>query len=167
VARAAKRRRDQEAGELVVGHCDWRVENVRLEDGRVSAVYDWDSLSVLREPALVGAAAHAFTSNWAEPDRVQLPTLDEALAFAGDYERARGRPFGEEERAALRASLVYSMAYTARCEHSNELTDMGRRPPAPPASPEVPPGTARAFLLAHAPELLGEALTAGRRHPPR
>jgi hypothetical protein len=153
-AAAAKRVRDREVGDLVVGHSDWRVEHARFEAGRVSAVYDWDSLTVMREPVLVGAAAHAFTSNWTEPSRPQFPTLAEALAFVSDYEQARGRPFDEEERTVLRASLTYSMAYTSRCEHSNALTDFGRRPPAR-VIPEIPPGSARAFLRSHAAELLG------------
>ena len=47
------------------------------------------------------------------------------------------------------------MAYSARCGHSDALTDMGRRPPRRAASPEIPEGTGQAFLAAHAEELLG------------
>ena len=47
--------------------------------------------SIAREPALVGAAAYAFTANWSREDLVYLPTLEEALAFVADYEEARGR----------------------------------------------------------------------------
>jgi hypothetical protein len=43
-----------------------------------------------------------------------------------------------------RASLVYTMPYTARCEHSDAPEDS-----MPPA------GTARAFLDEHAADLLG------------
>jgi hypothetical protein len=143
------------AGAWVVGHADWRVEHLRFERGAVSAVYDWDSVRIDREPALVGAAAYAFTANWSREDLVYLPTLEEALAFVADYEEARGRPFTAAEHRSARASLVYMMAYSARCGHSDALTDMGRRPPDPAAPPpEIQPGTGQAFLAAHAEELL-------------
>jgi hypothetical protein len=58
------------------------------------------------------------------------------------------------------------MAYTARCEHSDVVTDMGRRAPAAgggtrPAA--VAGGGARAFLAVHAAELLGTET--GPTHP--
>ena len=156
IAARARRVRDTAAGDVVVGHTDWRVENMRLaSDGSVSAVYDWDSIAVQREPVLVGGAAHLFTSDFRVPDRAQLPTRDEALAFIADCEAARGTPFGGGEHAAARAALVYAMAYTARCEHSDLLTDMGRAPARPERAAEpVPPGSARAFVAAHAEALL-------------
>jgi hypothetical protein len=79
-------------------------------------------------------------------------------AFLADYEAARGAPFDGEEHAAARAALVYAMAYTARCEHSDLLTDMGSLPARPERAAEpVPPGSARAFVAAHAEALLGRA----------
>jgi Ser/Thr protein kinase RdoA (MazF antagonist) len=159
IAACARGVRDRDAGDVVVGHTDWRVENMRLSsDGSVSAVYDWDSIAVQREPVLAGGVAHLFTSDFRVPDRAQVPTLDEALAFIADYEAARGAPFDGEEHAAARAALVYAMAYTARCEHSDLLTDMGSLPARPERAAEpVPPGSARAFVAAHAEALLGRA----------
>jgi hypothetical protein len=143
------------AGDRVVGHADWRVEHMRFERGAVTAVYDWDSVRIDREPALVGAAAYAFTANWSREDLVYLPTLEEALAFVADYEEARGARFTVAEHRAARASLVYMMGYSARCGHSDALTDMGRRPPDPAAPPPaIQEGTGQAFLAAHAEELL-------------
>jgi hypothetical protein len=141
-------------GDWVVGHADWRVEHMRFQRGAITAVYDWDSVRIDREPALVGAAAYAFTANWSRDDLVYLPTLEEALAFVAEYEEARGARFSAAEHRVARASLVYMMAYSARCGHSDALTDMGRRPPRPAASPEIPEGTGQAFLAAHAAELL-------------
>jgi hypothetical protein len=165
IAARARRVRDRDRGDLIVGHTDWRVENMRLaSDGSVSAVYDWDSLTILREPALVGGVAHLFTSDFRVPGRVQLPTLDEALAFIADYEAARGAPFDGKEHAVARAALTYAMAYTARCEHSDLLTDMdsARARPERAAEP-IPPDSARAFVAAHAKALLGRAApSAGR-----
>jgi hypothetical protein len=160
IATAAAALRDREpAGEEVVGHTDWRAEHLRFDGGRLTAVHDWDSLAVLPEAALVGSVAHAFPANWAVADARPTPTRDEALGFIADYEAARdGGPFTAGERRTARAALVWTMAYTARCEHSDLRTDLGRRAPAPwsggsgPA--RVPAGGARAFLAAHAEELL-------------
>jgi hypothetical protein len=170
IATTARERRDREpAGEEVVGHTDWRAEHLRFDGGRLSAVHDWDSVTVLPEPALVGSAAHAFPANWALPEPPPTPTRDEALAFVADYEAAReGGPFTAEEGERARAALVYTMAYTARCEHSDERTDVGRRAPAPwsEAGPAgVPAGGARAFLAAHAAELLGTEIGSTRPVP--
>jgi hypothetical protein len=163
IATAARAIRDRDgAGDEVVGHTDWRAEHLRFAAGRLCAVHDWDSLAVGREPALVGSVAHMLTANWATSDGPHMPTKDEALGFVADYEGARDRgPFGDRERDVARAGLVYAMAYTARCEHSDVLSDMGRR--APPAGGGTRPaavaaGGARAFLAAHALELLGTAV---------
>jgi hypothetical protein len=164
IARAVRELLDRPAGELVVGHTDWRAEHLRFEDGRLSAVYDWDSLAVDREPVIVGSAAHAFTANWAADDGPHVPTRAEALAFVGDYEAARGRAFTPAEARVARAALVYAMAYTARCEHSDALTDFGRRAPNAEASggTPAPAGSARGFLAAHAAALLGAGVRANR-----
>jgi hypothetical protein len=124
-------------------------------DGSVSAVYDWDSLAIQREPVLAGGVAHLFTADFRAPDHADVPTLDEALAFIADYEVARGARFDADEHAAARAALVYAMAYTARCEHSDALTDMGTAPVrAERATDPSPPGSARAFVAAHTDTLL-------------
>jgi phosphotransferase family enzyme len=159
IAARARRIRDADAGDLVVGHTDWRVENMRLtSDGSVRAVYDWDSLTILREPVLAGGVAHLFTSDYRAPERAQVPSLDEAVAFIADYETSRGDRFSDEEHAAARAALVYAMAYTARCEHSDLLTDVGDAPSRPErATQPIPPGSARAFVAAHAEMLLSRA----------
>jgi hypothetical protein len=151
----ANRRLDEEgAGEAVVGHNDWRVEHLRFAGDGLSAVWDWDSLSVGAEPASVGSAAHAFVSDWGVDDLSCVPTLEEALAFIADYEAARGEPFGPDECGAAIASLVASMAYSARCEHSDAMTDMGTRPPRC-APPFLPRDGYLGFLAAHGPGLLG------------
>lgn len=151
IATRAREVCDRPVGSLVVGHTDWRAENVRVLDGRVSAVYDWDSLRVEREPVIVGSAAHGFTTNWAVGQSRQFPTRAEALSFIAGYERARGRPFTTDELGTARAALVYAMAYAARCEHSDAVAQSGW----PQATSSVPPSTARGFLATHASGLLG------------
>lgn len=157
IAARARAARDRDVGEVVVGHTDWRVQHLRFTDGVLSAVHDWDSLAVQREPVLAGGVAHLFVADWsAEEGHVQFPTLDEALGFLADYEAGRGAPFTAEERAVARAALVYAMAYTARCEHADALTDFGTRAvDVARAGDPPPPGSARAFVAAHAEALLG------------
>jgi hypothetical protein len=139
---AREARRCLDAGAAVVGHTDWRAENMRFENGSVSAVYDWESVARSPEPVIVGAAAHYFPSDFRFEGRRQIPTCDEALAFVADYEAARGAAFTGDELRSVRAALVDAMAYTARCEHSTATRT------------EAPEGSARAFLRAHGRELL-------------
>jgi hypothetical protein len=143
-------------GDAVVGHTDWRAENLRFCGHEISVIYDWDSLAREREPTLVGSVAHAFTSNWAcpPPSGRQLPTLEEATAFIYDYEHARGAAFSHPEQRAARAALVYGMAYTARCGHSDALTDFGRHPPSTASQSRLPADEATSFLTEHATHLL-------------
>jgi Phosphotransferase enzyme family len=162
IATQARHIRDATSdGRLIVGHGDWRVEHLRFDRREISAVYDWDSVCIEREAVLVGSVAHAFTANWAMKAWRQFPTLGESLGFIADYEAARGVPFTAMERRVARAALVYAMGYTARCEQSDVMTDFGRRPPRM-VEHSIPSGSARAFLAAHAEELL-ETRLRGRR----
>jgi hypothetical protein len=140
------------AGEPVLGHRDWRAENVRFTGDELTAVYGWDRLAVVREPVLVGGAAQSFTSDRARDDLPRLPTLDEALAFVEEYEHARDLPFTPEERRAARAALVHAAASAARCEHADRVTGSGGHAPEPWVAP---PASATAFLREHGTELLG------------
>src|SRR5262249_7124347 len=54
------------AGRRVIGHSDWRREHVLFRGDTPVLAYDWDSLACEEEPALVGAAAHAFCADWSE-----------------------------------------------------------------------------------------------------
>jgi hypothetical protein len=114
----AAARRVPRAGAAVVGHFDWRAEHARFNGDRMVVAYDWDSLHVDLEPVVVGAAAHAFCADWERQDTPAAPDLDELHAFVAEAEAARRAPFDGAERATLAASLVYSLAYTARCTHA-------------------------------------------------
>jgi Ser/Thr protein kinase RdoA (MazF antagonist) len=100
---------------LVPCHLDWGVKNIRFRDGRVSVVYDWDSLHAASEPEAVGRAAAQFTAQWDFPAR-PTPTPAEARAFVEEYESARGRSFSAEEREVVAASAEYLVAQVARIE---------------------------------------------------
>ncbi len=146
LAARARARSKQAAGEKVIGHFDWRIEHLRFDNGRIVTIYDWDSLHAEREPVLVGAAAHAFTADWQREDIIRVPSIDEMRAFVADYEEARGRAFDAAERATLSASLVYSLAYTARCNHAGKPLENGFN------------GDFRPLLRKYGPELLKSPL---------
>jgi hypothetical protein len=108
-----------------VAHVDWNCENIRFEDHRVSASYDWDSLAAAPEPVLVGVSAGAFTAGGAAgPD---APTPQDVKAFLQDYELARGQDFTAAERRTAAAAATWVLAYNARCGVSARAWD--RRPP--------------------------------------
>jgi hypothetical protein len=117
VAEEAKRIIDGFDDEVVVGHTDWSVDQMRFKSGEVSVVYDWDSVRLEREVVVLGTAAATFTATWrfGVPNP---PSTEETWLFVEDYEVARGNPFSGEERAAIAAATIYVMAYTARCEHA-------------------------------------------------
>jgi len=115
---AAALRQMTPAGQLVLGHCDWRAEHVRFEGDEPIAAFDWDSLCKEYEPTLVGFIAHAFCADWTRSNYDQAPTLDEARAFVAAYEAARGAPFERDERALCGAAFAYSVGYSSRCGHA-------------------------------------------------
>ena len=129
---------EQSSGELVIGHCDWSIQNCRFQSHAIAVIYDWDSLALDRETTIVGEAARGFTMNWLVPDPPPRPSPDEARAFVQDYEVARGQPFSQTEWAAISAAATYALAYGARIEHSLQ-----------PNLIAFPRGSARALLAAH------------------
>jgi hypothetical protein len=131
------------AGHPVMGHSDWSVKDFRFEGDRITAIYDWQSLCIEREPVLVGLAAKTFTMTWRLPVP-WAPTLQETQAFVREYGRARGSPFTEAERATVGAAAALGLAYTARCEHARA-----------PQGVTPPDDSARAALRDHGEQLLG------------
>ena len=121
LARVALERRRDDAGEIVIGHVDWRVQNLAFDGDLVIAIYDWDSLALVSEPAIVGQAAGGFPIDWRAGHPDPPPTVDEMRAFVADYERARGASFNPSELEALDAANLAMIAYGARCQHSDQL----------------------------------------------
>lgn len=130
----------------VVGHFEWRDENVPAAGGRIAAIYAWNSIGTATEAVVVGSAAHQFTISAAPPGSpppIRVPTLTEVQEFMTDYEAARGTPFTTAERVTARTAYVFCTAYGARCEHA--LAALGH-----------PTSTAfREQLVAHGAALLG------------
>lgn len=105
----------------VVGHFAWRVETVPVADGRIQAVFDWESVGSAPEAVVIGSAAHQFTID-GRSERPHVPTVDEIQQFVIDYEQGRGTPLAGQERVLARAAYVYCTAYGARCEHVLAVT---------------------------------------------
>jgi hypothetical protein len=122
VAEEAKRIIDDFDDEVVVGHTDWSVDQMRFKGGEVSVVYDWDSLRFEKEIVVVGHGASHFSATW-HLDMPNPPSPKETWLFVEDYEGARGKPFSEQEREAIAAAAIYGIAYTARCEHAVDPED--------------------------------------------
>ena len=116
-AQSALRRLEDYVAEPVVGHLDWRVENLGFAGSTLVAIYDWDSVGLASEAFLVGNTAAVFSSNWSYPNGY-LPTLGEMRAFVADYQEALGRPFKKDELVAIDAANLLTVAYGARCQHS-------------------------------------------------
>lgn len=105
------------AGTLIAGHSDWSGKHFRFAHDRITAVYDWDSLAVRTEAAIVGVAAMTYTTRFDLPGVRRSPTPDEMTAFLDDYSAARPTAFSRAERSQVAAWALLLAAYTARCEH--------------------------------------------------
>lgn len=134
IARHAQAMKLRGAGHLVLGHTDWGVKHFRFIGQRVRVIYDWDSLTLEKEPIIVGQASRYFTYTEFFGE-YRLPTEEEGHAFVAEYEAARGRPFTREEYQTLKAAKIYGLAYGARCEHALH-----------PHETIYPEGSCRAFL---------------------
>ena len=103
----------------LVGHFDWRVQNLGFAHGKITGIYDWDSLAIAPEAVVVGNAAAIFSADWSSDDMDPLPTLAQMKAFVTDYEQAARRRFDDLERKTVDAANLFACAYGARCQHSD------------------------------------------------
>ncbi len=119
-AAEAKATVDDFDGPPVVGHADWSADQIRTQNARITAVYDWDSLRSEKEVVVAGIAASNFTSTWSlgVPNP---PSPEETRLFIQDYGTARGKRFSAAERKAVVAAAIYAIAYIARCEHAVDM----------------------------------------------
>jgi hypothetical protein len=113
---------------LIVGHSDWYAGNVLVEDGAVTATFDWDSLIIDSEAVIVGVAAGQCTSGSSAFD---APAPGQVAAFLSDYQANRPAPFSAREQRTCHGAVAWQLAYNARCE----LSWMG--PASPPRSGSI------------------------------
>ena len=126
LARVALVARDSDRTEPVVAHTDWSARNVRVWPDGIRAIYDADSLSLVPESTAVGIAA-ATWSAFGEEAEATAPGPEEAARWVAAYEHA-DRPLSRAQWHAAGGSVLYSLAYTARCEHAVEMLhpELGR-----------------------------------------
>jgi hypothetical protein len=117
--------RDADDRPPVVAHSDWAARNVRLDDRRLLAVYDWDSVALVPESTALGQAA-ATWSVTADPGGTEFPSVADIGGFIGDYEEAAGYRLADEQWRAAGAAAAYLLAYTSRCEHSLDVKGLAR-----------------------------------------
>jgi hypothetical protein len=99
----------------ICAHVDWGVKNARFREGKLIAVFDWDSLATMAEAGMVGQAAATFCAHW-EIDTKITPAPDEARQFIAEYEQYRGHIFSHAERRVMAAAADYVIAVVARME---------------------------------------------------
>ena len=100
-----------------VSHGDWSARNVRFMGDEIVAVYDFESLELTAESTALGVAAATWRS-LGEGDDPIAPGRDEIERYLDLYDEARSQPLTPKQRRAARGMAVYSLAYTARCEHA-------------------------------------------------
>jgi len=109
----------------VIAHTDWSARNIRLNDDKLLAVYDWDSAALVPESTAIGQAAVTWSVT-ADPGGTEFPTLAGIVGFMVDYEEAAGARLDDVQWRAAAAAAAYVLAYTARCEHSLDVKGMAR-----------------------------------------
>ena len=124
-ARRAVAQRDADERPTVVAHTDWSARNLRLDEERLLAVYDWDSVALVPESTGIGQAAVTWSVT-ADPGGTEFPTLSDIVGFVADYEESAGYRLDDEQWRAAGAAAAYTLAYTARCEHALEVAGRAR-----------------------------------------
>lgn len=109
---------------VVLGHCDWSMKNMRFSDDRLAMVYDWDSIILQDEFHLLGNAASKYNETWDIPVRI-TPTQEEAYDFVVEYERMRGIRFTREEWIKISACVTYIFCHSARWQIAYEVAYEG------------------------------------------
>ena len=117
IAAAARRVRDADTEPSLV-HGDWSARNIRVEGGRITAIFDWESVSSEPETWGVGVAATTWRSTGEPGDEAIAPDADDLRRYLAAYEAHRPEPFTESQRRAALGAAVYCLAYSARCEHA-------------------------------------------------
>jgi hypothetical protein len=94
----------------VLGHADFKAQNLRWHGKQLYAVHDWDSLAWQPEAALAGAASGAFASDGPPA----LAPVESSEAFLMAYQEIRDRSFTAVEQEVAWAASVWMAAYNAR-----------------------------------------------------
>jgi hypothetical protein len=104
----------------VLGHADWKTQNLRWKGSLPYAIFDWDSLAWLPEAAIAGAAAGSFAST----EQPTLAPLESSAAFLDLYQQTARRAFSFDELQVAWAASLWLAAHNARTEALNETTPL-------------------------------------------
>ena len=85
LAALARSRLERPGTGVVIGHFDWRVENLAFRDADIVAIYDWDSLAAAPEAVVVGNATAQFTADWTVGEFDPLPSVAEMQSFVSNF----------------------------------------------------------------------------------
>ncbi|GAA2104232.1 hypothetical protein GCM10009841_22010 [Microlunatus panaciterrae] len=105
-------RATREPDEIVVGHADWYLGNLRFEGEALAATFDWDVVADT-EAVIAGMVAGSFTAS--STNGAVLPTPADAAAFLTDYDDTRARPFTDRQQQCAAGAAAWVIAYNARC----------------------------------------------------
>ena len=112
---------------LTISHCDWSAKHFRFDDnGRVTIVYDWDSIMRTSESIALGRAVATHLYNWYVPMKTMIANRSQMKAFVHDYERERGTPLSDQERASVSAQACFTLCYIAKCKYSADADEADR-----------------------------------------
>ena len=111
-ARSVRLRLAEYIAPEIVGHVDWEARNLGWRDERPVVVYDWDSLAIRTEAALVGAAATVFGSTEGLTVAASVVASD---AFLDEYRHRRG-PFTDEQVEVAWSAGLWILLYNAKKE---------------------------------------------------
>lgn len=131
LAALGRAHRDEQA--TVIAHSDWSARNVRLTSDGIAAIYDWDSLTSTSLPTALGQAAATWRA-LGESGEPEAPDLAEINAWIDDYP---SRLSMVQRRGAIAAAL-WTLAYTARCEHAADPTEQHHRRARPTLRRDAP-----------------------------
>ena len=109
IAESARSASEVAPGPTMIGHVDWRPDNVRLRsDGSLAVVFDWDSIQLTqRVHFLAGGCSGLDPEGMAE--------------FLSAFEAATGAIISRDERLSVAARVVWSHALWARFEYARAL----------------------------------------------
>lgn len=109
-ARAARDRLQSGGQHVTVGHGDWYTANLRWEERRLLAVFDWDSVVATPEPVIVGMAAAVYPTTEAGTEA----SIDETERFLDAYSSARSRAFSGGEFEEAWAAGLWNRCFDAK-----------------------------------------------------
>jgi len=112
IVAAAGRRLRGTSLPVVVGHIDWEPPNLAWTGPVITAVYDWDSITVLPEAAVAGLAAVVHPVVEDGPGA----TVEATAAFLSAYAAARGSAWTVLETQVAWAAGLWVLSHNAKGE---------------------------------------------------